>query len=328
MVAAKAKAPIDASRLDKELGGEFLNHKDDETKYGGGSDLPAGINGGVAQLVEAKIDEYKEGDNKGKLYLMLAGVVKKPTEFQGVKIEGLRTQVMKKLFANNQDTKDQAVAKALNEVRKMGGETAGLTKFSSIMAVLTALKEQAPHFRFRTYEYKPEDSDTAMIIHEHRGVVEYDETASNGDAVIDKTGSPADGGASQGQDEDWDTVLAAANSDDGDAQEKLQSTCKAMGMSDKEVEDAPDWEALATYIKTQGNSSGQAAETTGSSAGGWKPEEGEEYTLKLKGFKSAKKLKVMKVFKETVHLYDEVAQKDYKGLSWADNPPRIDDKEI
>jgi hypothetical protein len=321
------KSPI-ADRLERELGSEFELHKNDETTYGGGSDLPAGINGGIAQLTEMKIDEYKEGDNKGKLYLQIAGVVKSPEEHAGVKIAGLHTRKMLKLFANNRDSKEQAVSKALNEVRKMGGITSEI-KARDLPKLMEALKNEAPHFRFRTYSFTPPgaaDDAEPMIIHEHKGKMDnYESNGSSG--VVDNTGTPSDAGASQVSDEDWDAVLAAANSDDGEAQTKLQDTCKAMGMTAEEVDAIGSWEECVEIIR-KGGAGGGSSEQSGGTEGTWKPEVNDEITVKLKGMKSAQKLKVKQVFKTTLHLYNETTKKDYKGIDWTSNPPTVGGVEL
>lgn len=327
MPAMAKKSPI-ADRLEKELGGEFEAHKNDETKYGSGSDLPAGINGGIAQLVEMKVGEYNEGDNKGKLFMCIAGIVKLPVEFNGIKIEGLRTQLIVKLFANNNRSKDEMIAKACNEVRKMGGMI-GEIKARDLPVLMDAIKVEAPHFRFRTYAFTPDNAkpdDAPIIVHEFRGKIDNYESNGAAGGVIDNTGAPADGGEGQVPDDDWDVVVAAANNDDGGAQAKLQDTCKALGMTEAAVNDIGTWEELAEIIKS-GGAPAAGSETTTPAAGDWKPEKNDVFTLKLKGMKSAQKLTVVQMFKETVHLKNE-AGKDFKGLAWSASPPSIDGVEI
>lgn len=329
MVGVAKKAPM-GDRLERELGSEFELHKNDETSYGSGSDLPAGINGGVAQLVEAKIDEYKDGDNKGKLYLYLGGTVKSPAEVKGTPVQGLRAQKMFKLFAHKSGPKDisksDALAKALNAVRQMGGIT-GDIRAKDLPILLDALKEEAPHFRFRTYSFASEGQDDPMVVTELRGKIDdYTDNGAPSGAINDQTGEPADGGQAQGTEENWDAILVSANGDDGDAQTKLRETCKAMGMSGQEVEDAPDWEALVTYIRSGGSAAGGEGEGTGSED--WKPDVKDEVTIKLKGMKSAQKLTITKVNKTTMDLRNENTKKDFKGLKWTANPAAIDGVEL
>jgi hypothetical protein len=59
----------------------------------GNPQLPAGIEGGVARLVDAKIGEYKDGPNKGQPFFMASGVVGLPVMHAGQKCAGLRTQI-------------------------------------------------------------------------------------------------------------------------------------------------------------------------------------------------------------------------------------------
>ena len=328
MVASTKASPI-ADRLQKELGAEFELHKNDETTLGGFSDLPAGINGGVAQLVDAKVDEYKEGDNKGKLFLFFSGVVVSPAEHNGIPCAGLRCNKTIKLFGDANNTKEVAIGKALNEVRKMGGMTSEI-KARDLPVLLEALKAEGPFFRFRTSHYKPENAkptDDPILVIQLRGKIDNYDGAEGSGGVLDNTGSPTDGGEAQGDDTDWDAVVAAANNEDGDAQTKLRETCQAMGMSEQEVEDAPDWEALAAYIKNGGAASGGTDDSAEGSED-WKPEVNDEVAIKLKGMKSAQKLKITKVNKTTIDLRNENTKKDFKGLKWTANPAAIDGVEI
>lgn len=325
MPVAQRQSPI-APRLDKELNGEFLNHKDDEVTFGSGSDLPAGINGGIAQLIEMKIDEHKDGDNKGKLFLYIAGTVKVPYDVNGVKVQGLRAMKTYKLYANNQVTKDQAIQKALNAIKQFLGDPGevfkGVSKFSQIIPIMEAIKADAPHFRFRTYSFTPPappggEAPDPMVVTEFRGLTEFDDSATGNGEVIDKTtGTPSDNGEAQGSEEDWDAVLASANDNDGEAQTKLQDTCKTMGMLDKDVEDAASWEDLVAYIKSGG--------TDGGGEGGaeaWQPAVNDEVVVKLTGMKSAQKLKIVKILKTTLDLRNEATKKDFLKIPWTAGPP-------
>ena len=54
-------------------------HANDETSYGTEYiDLPGGITGGIAKLVDAKLGEFKKGPNQGKQFLYLGGLVVEP----------------------------------------------------------------------------------------------------------------------------------------------------------------------------------------------------------------------------------------------------------
>lgn len=59
----------------------------------GNPQLPSGIENGVAELRDIRFGEYKDGNNKGKLFFMASGIVLSPEEVEGVSVLGLRTQV-------------------------------------------------------------------------------------------------------------------------------------------------------------------------------------------------------------------------------------------
>ena len=79
------------SKLGAKLKHAVETHKSDETKFaGGGANLPAGIEMGIAQLVMCKIGQYEKGDNTGEYYFMAQGIVVSPKVHDGIPIEGLR----------------------------------------------------------------------------------------------------------------------------------------------------------------------------------------------------------------------------------------------
>jgi hypothetical protein len=66
----------------------FDAHKGDETEYSSFGDLPAGVEG-VAQLVECRLTQVKEGKkNAGEWLFYAAGAVKQPAEFEGQRLFG------------------------------------------------------------------------------------------------------------------------------------------------------------------------------------------------------------------------------------------------
>ena len=118
----------------------FDGHKADETKLSGGGDLPAGIDAGKAQLIEAKLDEHKEGENKGKIYMMLTGIVVEPQQYAGLRAMKLIGLYDGKPGPNQKKQADR-IAEALNEMRKLGVDTAGLS-LDDWEAALEALKHE------------------------------------------------------------------------------------------------------------------------------------------------------------------------------------------
>lgn len=141
----------------------FNKHKGDETEYGNFGDLPPGIDGGIAQLVDCRVLEIKEGkQNAGELMFFARGVVVEPEEVEDprtglvVRIKNRNTTLNESLFhtpGRTRETIEDHMAYVLNQLRKLGLSTEDITatdeEFNSQLATL---KESAPFFRFRTWQ--------------------------------------------------------------------------------------------------------------------------------------------------------------------------------
>lgn len=260
-------------------------HKKDETKFSNFGELPGGITGGVAQLVEIKVDKYKEGDNKGQYYFLAAGIVKTPEVVGDVRVKGLRTQIMEPLCATKGDGKrktfDDHYAFVLNELRKLGVDTAKMSA-ENFEAVLAALKKQKPHFTFSTWKpepakegkYKGKESRTMQF---WNGVCDAPGTnQADGSHVEDNTGeevvddtpadetheddttttTPADeegGDAIDYSTWDIDALVSASNDGDKDAQKELTDRVAATGVSMEDIEAAESWQQVADLAQGDGD---------------------------------------------------------------------------
>lgn len=262
--------------LAAKLGGKgqqaFNAHKDDETTISAGGDLPAGIENGVAKVVECKFDTYKEGDSKGEFYFRASAVVMAPVEFEGDKIEGRRTSIMEAVCdtpkaTGKRRTLDDHLAWVLNEMRKMGVETSGLD-YSNLEAAAAAIKEAGPFIRFRTWKGKPtEQYPNPRVTHEWRGVAAgFVPSADAG--VVDNSGEPAvsddaGGGAAvetasdAGGDEDLSALGQAAEAGDGAAMKRLTELATAAGINADEV---PTWIELGDMLAGAGGGGAGAGE--------------------------------------------------------------------
>lgn len=184
--------PSQTAPVKVNLSGALKAHAKDKTDYGREfTNLPGGITGGIAELVEAKIGVYKSGKNTGQKFIYMAGVVRSPKTALELKkiwepvpgnpkgqvkiisnkmidIDGQRTSIMLPLCATEkgdgkggtvQVTLDQNVEDALNEVRKLGGEecTAHVQTEEDLAQLLATLKSQQPgiRFKFGTSEMDP-----------------------------------------------------------------------------------------------------------------------------------------------------------------------------
>jgi hypothetical protein len=141
----------------------FNKHKGDETEYGNFGDLPPGIDGGIAQLVDCRVLEIKEGkQNAGELMFFARGVVVEPEEVEDprtglvVRIKNRNTTISEPLFhtpGRARETFEDHMAHVLNQLRKLGLSTEDIAATDEeFNAQLATLKESAPFFRFRTWQ--------------------------------------------------------------------------------------------------------------------------------------------------------------------------------
>lgn len=184
-------------------------HKADETVFSAGGDLPAGIEGGIAQLVDCKFDTYKKGDNTGQYYFYAAGVVVEPKVFTDEKgnvipVEGRRTSIMEPLCetpGRTRESIEEHYAWILNELRKLGLDTSGL-EADGIEDAVEALRVSGPFFNFRTWKGPkaktgPYKDQEPRVNHVWNGVTEYHGADDSG--VADSSGDvdPESNGASK-----------------------------------------------------------------------------------------------------------------------------------
>jgi hypothetical protein len=161
----------------------FDAHKGDETEYSSFGDLPAGVEG-VAQLVECRLTQVKEGKkNAGEWLFYAAGAVKQPAEFEGQRLFGRRTSITCPLYdtpdRQGRKTLEEHLAWVANELRKLGVDTAEMD-VEELPDTLAAVKEAAPHFRFRTWKgdkqtqgkYKDQEP---RVQHFWEGIVDWTE---------------------------------------------------------------------------------------------------------------------------------------------------------
>lgn len=358
MPVQKGVSGVTAKLKAQGAGGGFDKHKNDETNYGGGGEIPEGIEGGVAQLVEAKIDEYKTGENKGKLYMQLRGVCVfsgndatpdhhlEPmrdgkgviASYRKVKVTGMQVMKQVALHPNPKAkvTMDDAIGTALNEMRKMGVAT-GQLAVDDMEAALAALKMAAPHFNFRTWRGKPTTQyPNPRTNTQFKGVCDFN---SNGQApaasgVEDNTGSDAPADEPTPDAIDW-MELAGKAGDDADIQAQFITKGAELGISEEAITNAESWEIVAQQImEAEAGNSGEAA-PTGTEAEAnteWKPAKGDEYEYKKRGARNKKWYEVTAVFAETVNLKektDDGKGETLKGVKWSNTPaPNLDGQNI
>lgn len=318
-----------AQKLGRKLEEAVLLHRKDETVYDTGGGLPAGIEGGIAQLVDCKFSQIAPGkQNAGQYVFYAAGVVLEPKEFQGQMIEGLRTQITEPLFetpGRSRVTIEDHVRWILNEMRKLGVDTSGATA-DDLEALATALKEQKPYFRFRTWKGAkatdgPYKDREPRVQHVWNGVCNYvKEGPLEAGAVQDNT-------EEVGNDDEpsLDSLVASAEDGDEFAQDQLRQMAMEAGITEDEVDAATDWETVRDMI-VSAQRSGAGDEGPGDEEEEEDEEEDEE-SIPVKGdivyYKPPKSKKVLEceitaVFegKRVVNLKSSEDGRIYKGVSW------------
>lgn len=167
MPAQKTKSPV-SLKLSDEARRKLVQHKDDEVKVDVSGNLPAGIEGGTAQLVDAKVGAYQSGANEGKPFLYLAGTVISPVAApNGQRVQGQRTSQTLPLCATGTGDKAKSdvdnILSAMNEMKALTSQDflSDLEEDADILAFLkekaSLLKELAPHFKFRTWAFDKDE---------------------------------------------------------------------------------------------------------------------------------------------------------------------------
>lgn len=151
---AKQKKNSLAARLGEKARRVFEQKKTASPEFDSQAGLPAGIEGGIARLVECKFTQIAAGkQNAGKDMFYAAGIVVSPTEVNGVNLVGLRTQISEPLYetpTRSRKTVDEHLEWVMNEMKKLGIDMTELS-IDDLEDVAEMLKEQQPYFRFRTW---------------------------------------------------------------------------------------------------------------------------------------------------------------------------------
>lgn len=233
-------------------------HKSDETTYGGGGNLPAGIEGGIAQLVLSKFDTFKSGDNQGEYYYMAQGIVIEPFEHEGRRVKGLRTRIGPEPLCNTPNSKsrpdlDSHIAWMYNEWRKLGIDTEGIDP-NDWESVSDALQAEGPYFEFRTWQGKPtEQYPNPRVNEDWRGIKEgyvppedeseeEDNTAE--ESPVSRTAKKKKAVAKAAVKPTKGSKKKAAAEDDGPSYEEEEA--EDVETEEETGEEEPDLDALAT----------------------------------------------------------------------------------
>jgi hypothetical protein len=163
MASTQTTSPI-SGKVAARMASAMQAHAKDETKFGM-IELPAGIENGVAQLVDCRIMRIREDAKRGagELMFFAAGIVRAPALHKGTPITGLRTQISEHLYDDDKRTNRQTVEDqtgwVMNELAKLGLDRANQIKLG-LEKSCQFLMAKKPHFRFRTW--KPSKSVIAQ----------------------------------------------------------------------------------------------------------------------------------------------------------------------
>lgn len=185
------------------------SHKNDETEFQSFSNLPAGIDEGVAQLEDCEFQIIKDGKkHAGDYQFYASGTVIEPEEhtyedppnskrMKTMKTRGLRTFIVEPLY-DEDDPKSKRTRKTIddhlkwiyNELRKLGYDTSNM-EIEDLEAAAEALREAKPIFKFRTWKGQPTtDFPNPLVNHSWEGLVDESYTLpDDSDQDIDKTTS-------------------------------------------------------------------------------------------------------------------------------------------
>jgi hypothetical protein len=318
-------------------------HKGDETSFGI-INLPPGIVGGVAQLVMAKIDLYKESaTNAGKPCVIFRGSAKHPTMWKDVRVAGQGVLLTIPLCETKKNdgtvvSFSENYSAFLNELRKLGVDTKQTT-FDNIESLLAVLVKQGPHFHFSTRGWTPPKSatnpnPTEMVFTQFDGSCEYTGGIVDPTLQVDNSAAPAPQApapaapapaapapaatptapAASEAEPDLDALAAAAETMDQDAQDKLTEMAKTLDISDEAIEETKSWVEVVALIRAAYLA--PAAEPAEAWAG---PKVGECYFYKPP--KAAKAIETMVMAVDAgsrlCALKNAVDKKTlYKGISW------------
>jgi len=311
----KAKSSL-VAKLGDKLRKAHEAHKNDETKYDQGGELPAGIEGGTARLVDCKFDKYKKGDNEGEYYFYAAAAVETPAMFDGRKIKGLRTSIMEPLVdtpGKTRETVDDHYAWIRNEISKLGIDMSTVEP-DDLDGVCEVLREQQPLITFRTWkgkkatEGKYKDVEP-RVNHVWKGLAEESDEGSSPTDHVDEEGDNKDNDDASGEgdeppDDDDSTASGGgdsvrelaerADSGDQEAIDELEATAKEAGVDQDEIATASSYGAVADLIEAAVESSGDGEDSDDEDEEvekeAWKPSKGQVYKYHLVDPKTKKKL--------------------------------------
>lgn len=183
-------------------------HEEERQQY---PSLPAGIVNGIAQIVDAKIEQYKTGDVlKGEYYFEAKGQVVEPAEHNGAPVRGAFTTIREPLCDTpgwRRKTLEEHYQFVINKIKGLSVDVSD-TSISQIEDILEALKQAKPYFRFSTWIGKKVQgkADPQVQSDWHKAVDYTPHTEERGDAYDEFEESPTSAGGAVAQFDVGDNV--------------------------------------------------------------------------------------------------------------------------
>jgi hypothetical protein len=328
-----------AAKLGDEARRRWDEKKAEAAAFGAGGDLPAGIEGGIAQLVECKFSQYEKGDNEGEYFFYAAGIVLEPQEVGNVRVAGLRTSIMEPM-CDTPTRKRATVADHLewvqNELKKLGIDC-NEVDVDDVEQVAQAVKKARPYFRFRTWKGSPQTTgpyagQEPRVQHEWRGVCDYDAASGEASGVDDQTAEePADepelpkkeepkkpAKTTAGPSQSLKALGQVADGGNESAQAKIADKAKDAGIDPEEF---ATWAEVVEAIEAKASEPEETAEEEDAEGDDdWSPEKGEVYLYKTKGAKKPAECEITQVFpgKRLVNVKMLDDDKALKAVPWDD----------
>ena len=195
MVMQKGRSGL-ASKLGARLQAGVQAHINDEVKFSNFGDLPGGISGGVAKLVECKITTIAEGkDHAGDYMFFARGVVVAPLTFTDPQgnvhhVQGKGTMISCPLYdtpeRKSRQTVEDHIGWVMNEMRKLGGQDIIEAAGGDLERAAEILKGAGIYFKFRTWQGKPsKEYPEPRVNHDWEGGIEYTEEDPDPAAAVE-----------------------------------------------------------------------------------------------------------------------------------------------
>ncbi len=301
-------------------------HAKDQTEYGQNfSELPGGMDG-VAQICEAKFDVFKSGNNEGEFYWYCAGSIVEvaDTEKHGRYIGDRTSLTIPVCDTTNRSgiTTPQSdhVKNIMNEMRKLDIPTDEVATAADLEDLCEVLLEAEPYFRFSTTRSEPtKEFPNPRTWHNWHGRRDLDGYAPPDTNGAVQTEEPS---ATEEPTEELSLSELAEKADTNDvpSQEELSKLALEAGVTQKDIDEASSWGAVAQMTET-GKSSEEETETEDQDEGDedWSPSKGDVVFYKPKGKRKAISCEVTAVYngKETCNLKNlDDGSTIYKSVPW------------